>query len=81
MRVIVVLAELSDSVREDAAEVRHVEHRATLSATSAQRSARSFAKCGIPYTESRRMSRVSRAGSADPSGHPSAVAVEFLRPC
>ena len=33
MRVIVVLAELSNSVSEGAAEVRHVEHRATLSAT------------------------------------------------
>jgi hypothetical protein len=32
MRVIVVLAELSNSFRESAAEVGHVEHRATLSA-------------------------------------------------
>ena len=39
MRVIVVLAELSNSVRKGAAEVRRVEHRSTLSATSVQRSA------------------------------------------
>ena len=32
MRVIVVLAELANSFRESAAEVGHVEHRATLSA-------------------------------------------------
>jgi hypothetical protein len=39
MRVIVFLAELSNSLSEGAAEVRQVEHRATLSATSDQRSA------------------------------------------
>jgi hypothetical protein len=40
MRVVVVLAELSDSVGEGTAEVRHVEHRATLSAPRATKSLR-----------------------------------------
>jgi hypothetical protein len=42
MRVIVVLAERSNSVSEGPAEVRHVEHRATLSALRDERSALEF---------------------------------------